>query len=107
MSSSRSEKREPSSGIERLEKSDSVKIDIEDTLMSHPVSFFTLFRFSSRTEIFLNVIGLIAAAAVGSAQVRMLPIKIFHFLNWLGRIYDSLSCRSYLVVLPTRLSILG
>ncbi|TFK74865.1 multidrug resistance protein 1 [Pluteus cervinus] len=36
-----------------------------------PVSIFQLFRFSTRLEIFLDIIGLIAAAAAGAAQPMM------------------------------------
>lgn len=36
-----------------------------------PVSFFGLFRFSTRLEIFLDIIGIIAAVAAGAAQVRV------------------------------------
>jgi ATP-binding cassette, subfamily B (MDR/TAP), member 1 len=33
-----------------------------------PISFFTLFRFASRLEVFLNVLALVAAAGAGTAQ---------------------------------------
>ena len=72
MTSPPSEKRDASSVSEHAEKPDSVKIDIKGAPPApKPVSFFTLFRFATRTENFLNVIGLFAAAAVGSAQVSM------------------------------------
>lgn len=46
-----------------------VKVDVEKVAQIPPVSFFRLFQFSTRLEIFLDIIGLIAAALVGSAQV--------------------------------------
>ncbi|KAF5338963.1 hypothetical protein D9611_008823 [Ephemerocybe angulata] len=36
-----------------------------------PVSFFQLFRFSTKFELFIDVIGLVAAAAAGAAQPLM------------------------------------
>jgi ATP-binding cassette subfamily B (MDR/TAP) protein 1 len=35
-----------------------------------PVSFFSLFQFATKTELALNAIGLVCAAAAGAAQAR-------------------------------------
>jgi ATP-binding cassette subfamily B (MDR/TAP) protein 1 len=37
-----------------------------------PISFLQLFRFSTTFELMLDAIGLVAAAAAGAAQVRIL-----------------------------------
>lgn len=41
-----------------------------------PVSVFQLYRFNSKLEIFLNIIGIICAVCAGAAQVRF-----FHTLS--------------------------
>lgn len=41
-----------------------------------PVSLFTLFRFSTPFELFLDVIGIVAAAAAGAAQVCYILIFV-------------------------------
>jgi ATP-binding cassette, subfamily B (MDR/TAP), member 1 len=41
-----------------------------------PVSFTALFRFSTRTELILDFVGLVCAAAAGAAQVRTLCLSI-------------------------------
>lgn len=41
----------------------------KDTTTLKPVSFFALFRFSTRLEIFLDIIGIICAVLAGAAQV--------------------------------------
>lgn len=49
-----------------------VKVDVpggEKVAQLPPASFFSLFQFSTRLEIVLDIIGLVAAALVGSAQV--------------------------------------
>ena len=38
-----------------------------------PVGFFQLFRYSTPFEIFIDIIGLVCAAASGSAQVSLSP----------------------------------
>lgn len=64
-----------------VEKPD-VKIDIRDApaagsstesdaaVALQPVSFLSLFRFSTRSEIFLDLIGIFCAVISGAAQVR-------------------------------------
>ena len=42
-----------------------------------PVSVFQLFRFSTRLELFLDAIGLVAAAAAGAAQVCCIIVRVF------------------------------
>ncbi|KAI8986244.1 multidrug resistance protein 1 [Trametes punicea] len=62
-----------------------------------PVSFFALFRFSTRTELFLDFIGLIGAAAGGAAQPLMsllfsrLTQDFISFGDILKRISEPLS----------------
>lgn len=41
--------------------------DVKDAIP--PVSFLSLFRFSTRLEIVLDIIGVVAALAAGAAQV--------------------------------------
>ena len=41
----------------------------EDSKAFEPVAFSALFRFSTRTEIFLDVVGIICAVIAGAAQV--------------------------------------
>jgi hypothetical protein len=43
-----------------------------------PVSFFTMFRFATKFELFLNFIGLICAAATGAAMVSLSGIPFEH-----------------------------
>jgi hypothetical protein len=38
-----------------------------------PVSFLSLFKFATKTEIALNIVGTIAACAAGAAQVKLNP----------------------------------
>jgi ATP-binding cassette subfamily B (MDR/TAP) protein 1 len=42
-----------------------------------PVSIFQLFRFSTGFELFLDIIGLVAAAAAGAAQVCSMIVRVF------------------------------
>lgn len=46
------------------------EVKLEETEVT-PISFFKLFRFSTKFELFIDVIGLIAAAAAGAAQPLM------------------------------------
>ena len=48
-----------------------------------PVSIFQLFRFSTGFELTLDIIGLVAAAAAGAAQVRSLIVRDFLKLMFL------------------------
>lgn len=49
----------------------SVVVDLpqgEDSKALGPVAFSALFRFSTRTEIFLDIVGIICAVIAGAAQ---------------------------------------
>lgn len=47
------------------------------TIRRPPASFTTLFRYHTKLEIIMNIIGLIAAIASGVAQVRFSPCSGF------------------------------
>lgn len=53
-----------------LEGKESVKLEIDQTPELKPAPFLTLFRYTTRIETALDLIGLVAAALVGSAQVE-------------------------------------
>ena len=68
--------KESRSSSDSTSKSPHAKIDVpadaaakSSALVAPPVSFFSLFRFSTRFEIFLDIIGVICAVAAGAAQV--------------------------------------
>lgn len=49
---------------------DAVETEVHQPHELPPASFFTLFRYTTRTELLLDMIGLIVAAIVGAAQVQ-------------------------------------
>lgn len=70
------EKTQDVSSIDTHTSPKHVKVDL-DTEKSvpadkelQPVSFFTLFRFATRLEIFLDIIGIFCAVLSGAAQVN-------------------------------------
>lgn len=60
-----------------------------------PVSFFALYRFHTKFELFLNLIGIFCAICSGSAQVRIHYSLIYPFLR-LVKISPPLLTLNYL-----------
>lgn len=75
------------------EKAD-VKIDVgADTIPDldlKPVSFTSLFRFSTRLEIFLDIIGIFCAVVSGAAQVRLTLHPSIHHHSYISESLSSL-----------------
>lgn len=53
----------------------------DSTPALQPVSFFSLFRFSTRLEIFLDIIGIFCAVAAGATQVTSQAHKLMRVVR--------------------------
>lgn len=68
-------------GIGKKGGKDTTKIDVDPSTTPKdaapelkPVSIFALFRFSTKLEIFLDLVGIVCAVCAGAAQVRMVYV---------------------------------
>jgi hypothetical protein len=76
-------------------KEKKVEDEAKDVVEFPPVPFFALFRFTTRSEMFINFIGIACAIAAGAAQVSISSILKKRNLILDVAAYDTIVWKSY------------